>query len=94
MKMENDIYCTKDLPEASAIYSHHQKLLRLEREGNHLIFVFQDRKTCEKLANAFLNRGLVVDAKGYAESLRTLKDKIFQQKEKNNRQGENEKEVA
>jgi len=89
--MENDIYCTKDLQEASAIHSHHQKLLRLEKEGNHLIFVFQDRKTCEKLANAFLNRELTVDAKTMSESLRTLKDKIFQQKEKNNRQGENEK---
>jgi len=85
MKMENDIYCTKDLPEASAIYSHHQKLLRLEREGNHFIFVFQDRKSCAKLANAFLNRELTVDAKTFSESLRSLKDLIFQQKEKNNR---------
>ena len=85
MKIEDDVYCTRDLPESAAIYSHHQKLLGLEEEGNHLIFVFQDRKTCEKLANAFLNRELTVDAKTYAASLRTLKDKIFQQKEKNNR---------
>ena len=85
MKIENDIYLTRDLPEAAALYSLRQKLLRLEKEAEHFIFVFQDKEFCQKLANAFLNRELTVDAKTYAESLRTLKDKIFQQKEKNSR---------
>lgn len=79
-KMKNDIYSTKDLPEASAIYCRGQKFLRLEKEDNHFLFLFQDAKTCQKLANAFLNRELTVDAKTYAESLRTLKDKIFSAK--------------
>jgi len=84
MKITNDIYCTRDRPEAAVLYSHHQKLLRLKKEAEHFIFVLRDKQTCEKLANAFLNRELTVDAKTYAESLRTLKDKIFRQKEKNN----------
>jgi len=86
-----DVYMTKDLPEAAALLSLRQRLLNLNREGNYFIFIFQNRGTCEKLAGAFLNKELTVDAKTYAECLRTLKDKIFRQKEKNNRQGENEK---
>jgi len=86
MKMTDDVdvYITKDLPLASALLSLRQRLLHLKNEGSHFIFIFQNNRTCEKLANAFLNRELTVDAKTYAESLRTLKDKIFQQKQKNN----------
>jgi len=80
--MENDIYCTKDLPLSAALLSLCQRLLCLKSEGDHFIFVFQDKRTCQKLANAFLNKELAVDAKSYSESLRTLKNKIFEEKGK------------
>lgn len=85
MSNDVDVYMTKDLPLAAALLSLHQRLLHLKSERDYFIFIFQNKETCEKLANAFLNRELKVDAKTYAESLRSLKDKIFQQKEKNNR---------
>lgn len=79
MKRENDIYKTKDLACASLLYASNQKLLRLERNGNskQFYFVFSDRDQCEKLVTSYWQGEAVINAKLFADALRTMKDRIF-----------------
>jgi hypothetical protein len=77
--MENviDVYLTKDLGEAAALISKGAKMLRLQQESSFFWFVFQDKPLCEKLSNEFWSGELQVSAKTYADSIRSLKDRLF-----------------
>lgn len=75
--MYMDEYITKDLSEASVLITKQQKLQRIEREGKVCWFIFNDRKTCEELANHFWFDECLVNAKSYYEALQTLKNRIF-----------------
>lgn len=79
-EISNEIYKTKDLYEAALIYAKGQKLLNLEGESEFYWFVFEDKKTCEKLANKYWQGSAIVNAKTFADAIRTLKDRIFAQK--------------
>ncbi|OGH26144.1 MAG: hypothetical protein A3C30_03470 [Candidatus Levybacteria bacterium RIFCSPHIGHO2_02_FULL_40_18] len=72
-----DIYRTKDLSEAAALTAKGAKLLRLEQEQNFYWFVFADKNSCEHSSNAYWAGELQVDAKEYATSIKTLKDRLF-----------------
>lgn len=76
--MEN--YKTKDLYEASLIYAKGQKFLGLESESKFFWFVFESKEECKRLANEYWQGSVAVNAKAYADALRTLKDRIFAQK--------------
>ncbi|MGH2612500.1 MAG: DUF5659 domain-containing protein [Rhabdochlamydiaceae bacterium] len=75
--MENDQYKTKDLSEASALVCAGAKLIRLESASNFFYFVFLDKRRCEELSASYWSGELQVSAKSYADSIRSLKDRLF-----------------
>lgn len=66
--MKNDVYLTKDLYEASALYSMDRKFIGLKQEGSYAWFQFEDKATCQRLADEFWARKVTVNAKAYAEA--------------------------
>lgn len=77
----NDVadYITKDLHESAALLAKGAKFLRLRRDTNFFWFVFQDKSVCEEISSSFWSGDLQVDAKEYANALKTLKDRLFSQ---------------
>ena len=75
--MNNNVYLTKDLYEASLLYSLGKRFLGLKQENNFYWFQFEDKASCEQIADGFWSRKINVNAKTYAEAIRTLKDRIF-----------------
>lgn len=68
-------YRSRDLAESAFLYSSHKKLIKTERdELGRTWFVFEDKAACQQLADAFLQREAIINAKDYSESLRTLKN--------------------
>jgi len=82
IKMESDIYKTKDLACASLLYASNKKLLRLERDGNskQFYFVFSDKAQCEKLVTSYWQGEAVINAKIFSDAMRTMKDRIFSER--------------
>ncbi|OGE25741.1 hypothetical protein A2780_02530 [Candidatus Daviesbacteria bacterium RIFCSPHIGHO2_01_FULL_41_45] len=76
----NNEYKTRDLHEAAFLYAKGKKLLRLEGGGREFWFVFDEADGCEVLANSYWANEVEVLAKSYADSLRTLKDRVFSRK--------------
>lgn len=76
MLNENDVYKTPDFWLSSALLAKGMRLSRLEWNGPRAFFVFENERRCEELSQAYWNRDLAVDAKTYADSERTLKDRI------------------
>jgi len=75
-QIEN-IYSTKDLSEASLLLVKNQKLIRLDRQGKTVYFIFKDKRKCEKLSNDYWFGESLVNAKTYHEAILTLKNRIF-----------------
>lgn len=76
MDMEN-YYRTKDLAEASFLYASNKKLIRVENDNGKIWFIFDDKASCERLANSFWSKDAIVNAKEFSDAIRTLKDIIF-----------------
>ncbi len=74
--METDAYKTKDIGEAAALYSSNIKLLRLDNGDNFYWFVFESNNA-ETIANSYWSGELILKAKVYYDSLRTLKERVF-----------------
>ena len=72
-------YLTKDLYEASALCALGCKLIELKNEGKFYWFIFEG-SDCQKLASQYWTEEISVNAKRYADAIRTLKDRIFAQK--------------
>ncbi|MBW2044320.1 MAG: hypothetical protein JRI96_05465 [Deltaproteobacteria bacterium] len=72
-----DCYRTKDLAEASFLYASNKKLIRLDNQNGKVWFVFEDKLSCEDLSNTFWRKEAVINAKDFADSIRTLKALIF-----------------
>lgn len=70
-------YFTKDLAEAAALHCKSANLVRLQKENSFFWFVFSDKKQCERLSNQFWFGELVVNAKTYADTIRSFKDRLF-----------------
>ena len=69
-------YRTRDFWLASALTATGCRLLRLEWDGPQAWFVFDDESSCEARANQYWQGKLRVSAKGMADALRTLKDRL------------------
>jgi len=67
---------TRDLSESAAILSCDIKLLRLEEGQGFYYFVFEDKDT-QAICDRFWSGDLVLSAKKFNDSLRTLKDRLF-----------------
>jgi len=78
--MEKDRFQTKDMYEAAFLYARRLKLSKLERAGSSFWFVFESKRDAEKLSDSYWAREADVNAKAYADSIRTLKDMIFSRK--------------
>lgn len=72
-----DSYKTRDLYEAAIIHSFRLPIVRVQKEDGVCYWVFGNRDLCEKLTMDFRNKELMVNAKGFIESLRTMKDFIY-----------------
>ena len=70
-------YKTKDLYEAALLYAAGIGLMGLDGEGKQMWFVFGDREESERLANSYWSRLAEVNAKDYADAIRSLKDRLF-----------------
>ena len=83
VKMINDTpqpenrFKTRDLYEASVCYAMKLPLLQLERVGRQCWFIFDNYTECKRLTESYWRRDLIVNAKDYAEAIRSLKDRIF-----------------
>ena len=76
MNMES-YYRTKDLSEAAFLYASNNKLIRVDRNNGIVWFIFEDKSSCEVLVSSFWRKEAVVNAKEFADGIRTLKDLIF-----------------
>lgn len=78
--MDMDTFRTKDLPIAAFLYASGKRLFESQNDNGKVWFVFNDKATCENLVNSYWRKDASVNAKEYADSLRTLKDLIFNDK--------------
>lgn len=79
--MDTDVYQTRDLYESALLVAHNLKLLKLVKQDNHYWFVFENKAKAEELSTQFWQREVKVNAKAYAEAIRSLKDRIFARKD-------------
>ena len=79
MKIEKDIYLTRDLYEASFLYISDLKFLGLDGNGNSTTFYFrfQGREKAEVLSNRFWSKTTEGNIKEYSDAVCTLKHLIF-----------------
>ena len=77
MDIDMKSYSTRDLNLASFLYASHKKLSRADRNNGRVWFIFEDKLSCEKLVNSFWRKEATVNAKEFADAIRTLKDLIF-----------------
>ncbi len=68
---------TKDLYLASLWYAKHIKMIDIERVGKQCWFVFEEKHKCEEVQKKFMFREEIVNAKEYADAIKTLKGMIF-----------------
>lgn len=77
---ENNVYLTKDLYEGAFLYANHLKFLGLEKEEDFYWFIFGDKESAEALSNQYWQKEAQVNAKDYAEAIRSLKDRLYARK--------------
>lgn len=75
--MNQNIYKTKDLAEASALIVEGQNLITIDREQNICWFVFNNKSQCESISNKFFFGGLLINAREFSNTMRLLKGRIF-----------------
>lgn len=76
MDMKN-VFSTKDLPESAFLYASGKKLIGLEKDGEKVWFIFEDKLSCQGLIDCYWRKEALIDAKTFSDSLRSLKDLIF-----------------
>lgn len=72
-----DEWQTKDIFEASWIYSQDISLLRLDPDSKYFWFVFSNKKLCEQLSQDYWQQKATGNIKNFVNSLKTLKDLVF-----------------
>lgn len=75
--MEKTTYHTKDLYDASLLYTTNKKLIRADNVNGKIWFSFADKSSCEAAVEAFLRKELIVNAKEFVEAIKTLKGLVF-----------------
>lgn len=72
-----DEWQTKDIFEASWVYSQNVPLLRLDPDERYFWFVFQNKNLCESLSTDYWQQNANGNIKHFVNSLKTLKDLVF-----------------
>lgn len=73
-------YKTKDIFEASFIYSKKPSFLGLELGGQYYWFVFANPQECERLSADYWSGKAEGNIKDFVDSNKTLKDLVFSRK--------------
>lgn len=76
----NEYYRTRDLAEASFLFTKSQELVSIDREGKICWFLFQNKEQCEELSKQFWFQDALIPSKSFYESIQTLKNRIFNYK--------------
>jgi hypothetical protein len=69
---------TRDLQIAAALSAAGQALIRLDWQDGRAYFIFRNQSRCEGLVQAYWSGDLKAAAKDYFNSMRELKDRLFQ----------------
>ena len=77
MNMNNITYHTKDIWEASLLYTTNKKLIHADNVNGRIWFSFADRNSCEEAIDAYLRKELSVNAKEFVEAIKTLKGLVL-----------------
>lgn len=83
MSIQDNIYKTKDIFEASWIYSQGALLSHLDPDSNYFWFVFNDKSACQQLSSDYWTQKATGNIKQFVNSLKTLKDLVFSQRRGN-----------
>ena len=75
--INENLFLTRDLGEASFLYASGRKLTQLIKEEGRFAFAFGDKLACQKLVDALWKKEAVVNAKELLDAMRSLKDLIF-----------------
>jgi hypothetical protein len=76
-KHMNNQFITKDLNLAGLLYAKGVPFIGVNRNGKLCWFVFENHEQCERFQQQFFSKSLEVNAKEYADAIRTLKDLVF-----------------
>lgn len=71
-------YATKDYWLAGGLLASGALLVRLDWHNSKAFFIFRNRPICELRANAYWSGELMVSARAFADALRTLKTRIYE----------------
>ena len=74
---QQELYRTKDLPEAAFLYASGQKLIKADFIDSKCWFFFSNKEGCEQLVTSFWMKKAGVDALTYSEALSTLKNILY-----------------
>lgn len=75
-----DDYSTKDFIEAAFLYALNKKLIKTNNTDSKTIwFSFSNKPDCEKAISSYYRKEAMVNAKEFADAIRTIKDIIFNQ---------------
>ena len=77
MNKDVGFFSSSDLSESSFLYASGKRLLKTEKLYGKITFFFEDKIACEKLSSSYWSKEAKVNAKEFADSIRTLKDMIF-----------------
>ena len=78
--MKSNECFVKDLYAASFLLAAGMRLLRLQKEHKYYWFVFDEKALCEDLLNKYWRNEGQIAPKVYADSCRSLKDRVFAQR--------------
>jgi len=70
-------YATRDIYEATALHATGKAVKEIKRIGDVCYFYFDNATECGILVMAYRNNELQVDAKTMVDSMRTMKDFIY-----------------
>lgn len=73
----DEYYKTRDLAEASFLFTKNIKLFSIKREGKICWFLFENKKECENLSKQFWFQDALIPSKSFYEAIQTLKNRIF-----------------
>lgn len=75
--MKQTEFFVRDMYLGAFLYARGMKLIRVDRDDGICWFIFENKGLCEELQRGFFSRVNDVNAKGYADALKTLKNLVF-----------------
>lgn len=73
----DNVYKTKDIFEASFLYSKDIPLMGLQSGGKYFWFVFNNPQNSQELADQYWAKRAEGNIKSFVDSFKTLKDLVF-----------------